>query len=664
MLDESLITPFLAGKKTRPTVINWPNQLRSIVDGYENHKGLVHGVQKDAIQNGWDARTSRRGKDWKFTFELIQGKRHLYLTMTDEGTFGLTGRVLMPEELQEDLPQGERWGRFENLAFTKEHSTTYSTLGSRGRGKFIFLGASKINEIIYDSLRIDETYRFGVRGLKLVDSPTYSWDGEEAIDTLKKMTDDALDPLKKIGTRVVIVDPVDEIVDDIRSGNFLRYINETWWEIILKYKVTIIVKFDGHEYVATVPDEFVLQEEDSKELKVWIKENEAIKAQKTRFKLNKLHIVCNKETPAPNDIQGISIQRGGMKICTIEPRFLPKEIAESIYGYFRLDVDEERALLEAEGPEHYSFNFRRALPRAIKHFVDAELNHFAQKKLGWRSDIRKVRRQKQRNAERRAITAINELARKIGLTGIGTGRKTGDGGGGSSKPIRIHLQNLKFPRSNDKRVNYGEKIQNIIARIINETDRPIKIKFKIFLRFYEKIITEYFDQDIIVASNSASNLIGPFEEQFLPEKHIEKGEYIIVARIISMMDENKGEKLDEKKRKIYLEEEPPTGGIFERCEPVEFPDEIIELMGEAIPGERGGYILQYNTRHPEQESVQDSEDLLAAYLFRLLSYELCRIDVSQEDPRLFAKSDLELPETLLQKTLGLWGEFIYNYHIA
>ena len=338
--------------------------------------------------------------------------------------------------------------------------------------------------------------------------------------------------------------------------------------------------------------------------------------------------------------------------------------AESIYGYIRLDIDEERALLEAEGPEHYSFNFRRALPRAVRHFVEAEINRFAQEKLGWRSDIRQVRRQKQRNAERRAISAINELARKIGLTGIGTSSGKGDGGSGSKKPIRIHLQNLEFPRSNDKRVNYGEKVGNISARIINDTDKTIKIKFKMFLRYYEKVISVYSDQDIIVSSNSISKFIGPFVEQFLPEKHTEKGEYTIVSRITSMMDENKGEKIDEKKRKIFLEEEPPAGGIFERCVPMEFPDEIIELMGEAIHGERGGYILQYNTRHLEQESVQDSEEHLAAYLFRLLSYELCRIDVGQEDPRLFDKKDLELPEIVLQKTLCRLGEFIYSYHLA
>lgn len=95
----------------RHTVINWPNKVIDIVDGYREHRGVAHGVQKDAIQNGWDARLNKPyGRDWSFIFELVKGKSgRSFLTMTDKGTTGLTGRVLKPEELQEDLPPEERW---------------------------------------------------------------------------------------------------------------------------------------------------------------------------------------------------------------------------------------------------------------------------------------------------------------------------------------------------------------------------------------------------------------------------------------------------------------------------------------------------------------------------------------------------------------------------
>src|SRR3990172_10617400 len=124
--------------QTRHTVINWPVNLAQIVDGYRAFRGVPHGVQKDALQNAWDARVEKKNaRGWSATFELMKfdGGNNFFV-ITDRGTTGLTGRVLKTEELQEDLPLEEKWGRFENVAFTKAASE--EALGSRGRGKFIF----------------------------------------------------------------------------------------------------------------------------------------------------------------------------------------------------------------------------------------------------------------------------------------------------------------------------------------------------------------------------------------------------------------------------------------------------------------------------------------------------------------------------------------------
>jgi hypothetical protein len=99
--------------RARSTVINWPVQVESIVDGYRGYRGISHGVQKDAIQNAWDARKDRKhANDWSISFELLKSKGgRRYFTITDKGTTGLTGKVLEPEELENDLPPIERWGR-------------------------------------------------------------------------------------------------------------------------------------------------------------------------------------------------------------------------------------------------------------------------------------------------------------------------------------------------------------------------------------------------------------------------------------------------------------------------------------------------------------------------------------------------------------------------
>jgi len=155
----------------RSTTTNWKNQLGAIVDGYRQYHSVTHGVQKDAVQNGWDARVNKKSpQNWSIVFELIEEKGgNTYFTMTDAGTTGLTGSVLKPEQLLEDLPVEERWGRFENLAFTKNEEE--EAIGARGRGKFIFVGASENSEILYDTLRSDDIYRFGFRTITLTDSP-------------------------------------------------------------------------------------------------------------------------------------------------------------------------------------------------------------------------------------------------------------------------------------------------------------------------------------------------------------------------------------------------------------------------------------------------------------------------------------------------------------
>jgi hypothetical protein len=158
--------------QARPTFINWPNQVVAIVDGYRGFRGVSHGVQKDAIQNSWDAREDKKGRGCSVRFEVVRSKGgSVFVCITDKGTTGLTGRVLKREELQEDQPPEERWGRFENVAFTKDPSE--EALGSRGRGKFIFVGASKTSTIFYDTLRDDGVYTFfSLKFLTLIQNRT------------------------------------------------------------------------------------------------------------------------------------------------------------------------------------------------------------------------------------------------------------------------------------------------------------------------------------------------------------------------------------------------------------------------------------------------------------------------------------------------------------
>lgn len=655
-------------EETRDTVINWENQLRQIRDSYLEHRGVAHGVQKDAIQNGWDARLNQKGTGWKYGFHLTEGKEHTYLVMQDSGTTGLTGRVLDPDEYLEKLPKEERWGRFESLAFTKEEGS--EALGSRGQGKFIFVVASKENIILYDTLRDDGSYRLGARTVKKTQSPVVHWDGAEGRQKLQNITRGAIPGLDEVGTRVIIVDPIEELKDALESGEFLRNIEETWWEIIMKYDASIGVRIGPDLEMASMPKGFDLVEEDTENVRYWTVEHTTIEGS---IDLKKLHIVHKDPEEVPDDVRGIAIQRGGMKIDTVEPKYLPEYMARGMYGYVTVDEDAELELKRAENPEHYGFNYQYKVPRAIRNFVRDEAQRFASEKLGWNRDERAIQRQRQRNAERKALSQINQVTKDFDFSsptpGPGPGGKEGTGGTGSgiggekTNMLRVQMPDIKLPNPGYRRVNHGETVQNISAGIINETEESANVQLRLYLRYYEEKQKEYHNEEYTVDADSSIDLVGPFEETFDEDTYPNVGKYTFVARVISLEEDDKGDVLDEKRRSFYLEEEPPAeGGIFEDAKAMEYPEDVNHLFGHVRTGEEGGYILEYNAGHPEYDSVSGDEDNLAEYLFRLMGLGLCHVDLERGSPVIFEDTDTDDPAEVASAIFEMVGKFSSEYY--
>jgi len=642
----------------RRTVRNWPEDIKAIVDGYRSYTTISHAVQKDAIQNGWSARVNEKGKGWSFKFELLETKGRKYLLMTDEGTWGLTGRVLEAEEYEKDLAPIERWGRFEGVSFTQDR--TEGTLGSRGRGKFIFVGASKESTILYDTLQQDGMYRFGFRTVEKTESPLFSKDNEEGKKLLVRLTENNIEPISNIGARVIIVDPIDEVVSDIKSGKFIEHINETWWEIILKYRTNITVKTDNNSWKAEAPKKFDLVEEDSTSHRVWTIRNQKIRAGFRELSIKKLNIIYNAKSSIPESLRGIAIQRGGMKICAIEPRYMSREIAEKVYGYINFEPDTEELLLEDEGIEHYSFDFRRSSPGSVKRYIEDEILKFAREKLGYGVDDREVRRRKQRDAERRALAAVNNFARKLGV-GVGPTTGGGGGGGGIVNEIRIRLEELILPRPKDLRINYGESVKNIKMQIVNDSDKDIILRARLLLRFYDRALKVYIDDDLQLKPQTVSEIYGPFEEEFNEGEYPDEGRYTIAARILSLMDDDKGYEYDYKSKSFYLEEDPPMKGLFERCEPILFPDDIKYWMGYSEFGSEKGLVLNYNVGHLGYLAVSEGEEELAEYILRLAIHEICRYDLMQETGVLFEDDQRSEPQETLRKERNLMGEIVYKF---
>jgi len=659
--------------RARTTVINWPAHLESIVDGYRGFRGISHGVQKDAIQNAWDARKDKKhAKDWAVNFELIKGTDgRKFLVITDKGTTGLTGRVLKPEELEADLPPEERWGRFENVAFTKGPSE--ESLGSRGRGKFIFVGASAHkteingkyfnNLILYDTLREDGTYRFGYRTIVTTDSPIDSFDGAEGKELLKTLTEDIIKPLNKVGSRVIIVDPIVELAEDIESGRFVEYVEETWWEIIQKYDAQIFIRTSSKNWKAKIPKEFVLPAEDNKEFKVWIQKNKQLITDISKYRIKQLHIVRKIKGEVSEEIRGVSIQRGGMKVCPIPIRYAPQDIANSVYGYITFDKELDNALRTDENPEHYSFDFRRSLPKAVKQYIEDELAKFAREKLGLGIDPKKVQHQRQTNAEQRAIFAVNKIASKIGMFGKGVVDPPPPPPPlPPTRLLRLEMPSFEFPRESH-RVNYDEKVGNIKLIAHNDTDKKVKIGLKMYLLFDNTQLIKYIEnEELELNANCASKTFGPLEQYFSVDDFPGKGRYTIRAKMISLDKETKGDELHTLSRHFWLEQEPPEKGLFEKCEALDYPDEMMKIMGEAVKGEDKGYIFQYNNLHPAKLAVDEDEDLLTDYLVNIMGLQLPWVDLRREKPILFSKEDLESSENVAQKISKIIGQILYEYY--
>ena len=75
---------------------NKERDMQAILDSYasviKHPLYMAEALQKDAVQNAWDARIDKnRGEKWKCQFDLINVGKNILLTITDEGTKGLIG---------------------------------------------------------------------------------------------------------------------------------------------------------------------------------------------------------------------------------------------------------------------------------------------------------------------------------------------------------------------------------------------------------------------------------------------------------------------------------------------------------------------------------------------------------------------------------------------
>ncbi|GAI76658.1 unnamed protein product, partial [marine sediment metagenome] len=111
------------------------------------------------------------------------------------------------------------------------------------------------------------------------------------------------------------------------------------------------------------------------------------------------------------DLRGVAVIHNGMKICSLPMLWAEPAIRDSVFGYVEFDYKLDRELRKTQNqvPNHYDLQWRRVIPRAIKNYVEDQLQQFGREKLGIGIDWRQRREQIRTEAEQWALRQLSIL---------------------------------------------------------------------------------------------------------------------------------------------------------------------------------------------------------------------------------------------------------------
>lgn len=544
---------------------NHAQQIEQIAREYEGEpsKGIAHGVQKDAIQNGIGARIPGKKEPdsyngWSLKFKLFKINGKFALSFTDEGTKGLTGEIISAEEIEKKASEN-KLSSDQNLSrfLSVFNSGGNEGPGSFGRGKLIFQAASKSSAIICDSLRYDDgayiAFDRKIIGTSLKQSKIPEIN-ENAKKFIREISENTLEPLKKPGTRITILDLKEELVESIINSfkedkpevmnnfslSFIKMIEETWWEIIQKFDAQISLEFDGKikRVRLTDPLKKIFEAKDKENgYRVYTKNYVPVVIQEKEYRIKELKIVLCPDL-LDDDIRGFWIQRKRMKIGYLKNIIPHHTIFKKICGYLILERSLEDEIEKSEGTTHYSFNFKHRVPSEIKQVFSNHLNRF-QEELG----IKNVAEETDSQQDiRNAMKEINDVARELGLiSGLFSGTK--------SKDVEIRIESFDLPKLGSKRVDFGDFIGPVKYNVKNNSNKKHHLEFSFVAeqKGKKKKIKILYKRDIILGPKKSEDIIcDPFQ---VTEAEFNDEEALIISAKIRDNSNNKNYKVS---RKLWL----------------------------------------------------------------------------------------------------------------
>ena len=608
--------------------INRAADLKAVMDGYEQAiqktNWLSEALQKDGIQNAWGARKNSNGKEWEARIVYYENAYDdsPLIFIEDSGTFGLTGDVPNNEQeeiaLLESNDSEQRLCRFLSSNWSVK---TENTLGSRGRGKMVFIGASRRKQMYFETIKSDDNiYVFGRTYLasdKTMKVEVYK--EQQAHEQRVKTFGAKFPQLNHVGTRIIIPQPVKELAEAVKDRKIAESIQLTWWEILSKHEASILIGlFENPVRV---------------ELSPWLPiSNSGLRKNKSyqnipvekgsSLKIKRISLVYLEDKEIPLNYQGIAVQRAGMNI-QIRPigKILDRIQDGKVYGSIELGKHLDDAMLKLEGPEHYTFTWNKGVAHKVNREVKKIVKEFA-KEFKILDDERKSASKERREAESAVQKELNAIAKSIGLSGIAsgtTGQKRQRKQSTITEKIQISIPDFKTPHQSGQ-VNTGQEIAGAYALASSTHEEHLSVSFQVWVYreggFNIPGLRESREGRIgagITPLNAGWNNI-KIDDRF------EKGHYYFKAKIISLenkiLDNNteveKGDILyREISRPFWVDEEPPAKGFFR------------DIRSQSKASEKDKYvwwehddgcILFYNDEHPRIKEIIDDDDLYKDFL--------------------------------------------------
>lgn len=649
----------------------------AIADGYKGSVGhdlwLVDGLQKDAIQNSWDARIDKKNaKGWECGFAIKDIKGKKIFCISDKGTSGLNGTKFDNEkELVKILNSNDRG---EDLAYFLNSNWSAKSVeegGNRGRGKTLFLAASQEKRIFFDSLRItDNGYVVGEIFLDSDKQVKFRlFYDEDAKNKFKELTDNKINILDNHGTRIFINNPDPIIEKSIKSGEIISFISHSRWETIKKYKAKIFVDDQREKKYVDYPfwyDDEIKGVSSKKFSRSLIKSG-------TDYKIKKLVLRYAPNLDLPELIRGIAIQRGGMTIeRLLADNLVHEEGVRNVFGWVEMEGNplEEEMLRLCEGPEHFGFSWNIKPAKYLKEFIGSRIREFA-KELKIIDSEQAKKNRIQKVAEEDALKKLTPLFKKLNFLGKHKGKRTRKNlGRKEDELLRLSVSDIKFPREN-RRVNYGDKIMGTYVIPINELCDSILVLIRVLILSSDGK-TEIIKEKEIKLHRGRGSKIG-IDYLLISEKY-PKGNYSFRAKMISLEDVDQtlpnGKKIEKGtilyervNQKFYVETDPPESGPF-KIEPRGREDKGYLFEWES---EDDGYLIFYNELHPKiipllsnvEELTYYLSDQLALIAFQIKLEELTADnDGDNKEFNILIKS--KDPSQALPLLLRNYSEFLWD----